>query len=194
MEEEQLIHEAGLKIRETECRCRKEYPFDKALTYWDADEARVLLYEKPVVIETDFGENIILAGRPEYCDDQGRLVFDVDHIVTMQFMPKEHLRCLVESYQVFRDLGPIKWDADCAGLRNIKTYCSRVDDSIRANVVYLSKTKQIQQVYTKLYEAMGGEALEDRLLRRVTFLKSMVLRYKENKALWKPEMYRLKLF
>jgi hypothetical protein len=181
-------------IREKERAIFKRHGFGEYLTFWDADEARVVLFDSKMKMSTEFGEDVWLTGMSKYHDPK-MVTFDVDHIVPLQFMPKEHLKAIFMARQVFEPNGGVRVsEFSFEGLEGVKKYCAKVDDVIREETFKLAG-QGMKNIFGRMYLEMGGDTITkaDRLGRRIKFLADITELYKKDAAKWKPFLVRLKL-
>jgi hypothetical protein len=137
-----------------------------------------------------FGREIVVSGDINYKDEKGRLVVDISDIVILQFAKQEHIDEIFKVYEVFR-ARIAKWpDPE---LDKIIDYCNRMDDKIREAFWKLKNSEK--DIFLKMWNEMGGDCIpkEDRLGRRICFIKDLVEGFKEDRKKYAPYLINLGL-
>lgn len=170
---------------------KEKFPFQWELkTYWEADQAGLLVYEKPEALPSKFGEALLSGDRNFYYE--GQLVFHTRHIVAMQFIPFEKLQHLYLCQEIFGTEGALKVELECDELIPIQRFCSEMNGVIHRESIDL-KNKGLVDIYSKMNSEIEKHECDSRLKKRLSYLKDLVTRYKNNPILYRPELERMKL-
>jgi hypothetical protein len=192
--EEVEIRNAVKSIRDKEKSVSKKHPFGKYLTYWDADEARVILFDRIVRMETRYGQDAYVTGALNKPASKS-VMFDVDHIIALQFSTTDHIDAIFKTQEAFKSDGTVMVGEIAAeGLTSIRTYCQKVDQVIRDEGFRL-RDLGIKNIFSKMYREMGGDMISesDRVGKRVKFFGEIASLYNTDKNRWKPMLVKLGL-
>lgn len=187
-----LIVQAALKLRERDKYHSKKLPPAK-LTYWDADDWRLLALSKnvePLKLKTKFGYTLEVwpeCTKKEVISTKNEVIIRVDgsHIVEFQFANEDHLSALGKVAEVFP--GVEIFELGFEGRDEMMDYCKKMDTIIIETAKELNK-KKVASVFQKLWKEFGGS--KDRLARRVAYYRDLVFLYSEDKNRWSEDMRR----
>lgn len=165
----------------------------KWCTPWDADDYRLRWKDVAVSIDSSvLGAQVVVTGDRGYKDDK-RIVIDVGEIVYLQFVPRDSLKPILETYRQFGR--PIMADFTAPGLDEVINFCNKMDKEINVVQHKLRNEYKVRDVFQKLYREMGGDVVgdDDKVGKRIKYFADLVENYRQDKVQWKAEIQRHKL-
>lgn len=175
----------------SEVRVKHSFRWDLK-TYWEADDLGLYCFEKPEELQTPCG-TLYLTGNRNF-QDEGRLVFHTRHVVTLQFVPAERLQAFLQPYFMCQEVfgGPLKIEFECDEIKPIQNFCKEMNAIIHKELMDL-KGKRVQQIFNRMYQQIEPQECESRLKSRFYYLKELMVKFKNNPILYRPELERMKL-
>lgn len=192
MSEVVAIRDSVIRLREKERYYRKKYPFEAKITYWDADDLKLILTGvkgEALTIKTRDGTDVVVTGRTDWTHPS-LLTIRLDHLVELFFADQNHIKAILATYKEF---GKIEFiGLEHPGLKDMQSYCKSMDKKIVEEALELKKAK-IPRGFHKMWVEMGGDMATDMLGKRIVFYKQVSEHYSQDKVKWGQEMRRLGL-
>lgn len=190
--QESWIKTSIQKVMTRFTEAKQKHPFKWDLnTYWEADQLGLKCFENPQEIDTVHGP-IFLTGDRNF-NYEGRLVFHARHFVFMQFVPMSELRHLFLCQEVFGETGMLRFELECDQLKPIQAFCKEMNMVIHKEVIGL-KSKGVDNIFLKLCQEVESHDCDPRLKLRFNYLKDLMIEYRKNPILYRPELERMKLW
>jgi hypothetical protein len=197
----EAVEESVRKIRSKEKELFAKYPFPQdKLTLWDADIVRMHLIEtnRPVVMKTKKGENIAITADPLFTHNQ-IIGIDPEVVVVFQYAGEAGMNGIIPFLKIFYgpQPGPMNvFDFKAKGFGEMRQFCVEMQAMLVSVVLFLKKSWGIQKGgFQILWEAMGGRLItnEDKVGKRLEYLKDISGRFREDPISWTLEMKRQRL-
>lgn len=190
------VVDAARKLRERDRYHAKKVPESIKMTYWDADDWKLLVESKqikPVRVKTKFGYTLEIHSqwaKKEVAPEGDEIIIRCDgsHVVDFQFASEDHLAAIGKVTEVFG--GAEIFELDFEGKQQMIDYCRKMDEIIVETAKELNR-KKVASVFKKIWQEFGGA--DDRLVRRVAWYRDLVALYAQDKQKWLPDMKRVGL-
>lgn len=181
-----------LAIRDKDKNMKRRNKLDqKRLTYWDAEDLalrfpRVVF---PLNNSRVLPEGTIWIGSDHRPERSGGICVTASELVELQFATTD----LFSAIKIVADeIGVEGIVSEADAIEEMRRYCTTMDEAIVSAAKALKQHK-VKDIFEKMSQVLVGKEPkpEDKLGRRVIFYRDLVLKYREDKEKYRPELKRL---